>query len=146
VVDGGAEEALIRRVRDDGHRFPFGNRRPSVVTGPLVRREHRRIRTIRGPCVSKGSPVPMIFVDLPVTDLPRATAFYEAVGCVVNPAFTDRSSACLVPRGGGRPERLTGRRYRSIRRKARMSSASSPGSSCGAKWPPRGMVVYRTTS
>ena len=40
--------------------------------------------------------MPMIFVNLPVTDLPRAIAFYEAVGCVVNPDFTDQNAACLV--------------------------------------------------
>ncbi|RII94357.1 VOC family protein [Clavibacter californiensis] len=40
--------------------------------------------------------MPMIFVNLPVTDLPRATAFYEAVGCTVNPDFSDENAACLV--------------------------------------------------
>ncbi|MWJ23687.1 glyoxalase [Clavibacter michiganensis subsp. michiganensis] len=40
--------------------------------------------------------MPMIFVNLPVTDLPRAITFYEAVGCAVNPDFTDEKAACLV--------------------------------------------------
>jgi len=40
--------------------------------------------------------MPMVFVNLPVTDLPRAIAFYEAVGCTVNPDFTDQNAACLV--------------------------------------------------
>ncbi|WP_043673080.1 VOC family protein [Clavibacter michiganensis] len=40
--------------------------------------------------------MPMIFVNLPVTDLPRAIAFYEAVGCSVNPDFSDEKAACLV--------------------------------------------------
>ncbi len=40
--------------------------------------------------------MPMIFGTLPVTDLPRAIAFYEAVGCAVNPDFTDEKAACLV--------------------------------------------------
>ncbi|GAA3573372.1 VOC family protein [Microlunatus spumicola] len=37
-----------------------------------------------------------MFVNLPVTDLERAKAFYEAIGCRVNPAFTDHNAACLV--------------------------------------------------
>ena len=38
----------------------------------------------------------MIFVNLPVTDLDRSKAFYEAVGAVNNPAFTDETAACMV--------------------------------------------------
>lgn len=38
----------------------------------------------------------MIFVNLPVTDLPRATAFYEAVGAVRNPQFSDETASCMV--------------------------------------------------
>ena len=38
----------------------------------------------------------MIFVNLPVQDLPRAKAFYEAVGAVNNPHFTDATAACMV--------------------------------------------------
>lgn len=38
----------------------------------------------------------MIFVNLPVTDLDRSKAFYEAVGAVNNPAFTDDTAACMV--------------------------------------------------
>jgi len=38
----------------------------------------------------------MIFVNLPVTDLPRSKAFYEAVGAANNPAFTDDTAACMV--------------------------------------------------
>lgn len=38
----------------------------------------------------------MIFVNLPVTDLPRAKAFYEALGFTNNAQFTDDSSACMV--------------------------------------------------
>lgn len=39
---------------------------------------------------------PMIFVNLPVADLPRATAFYTAVGFALNPQYTDDTAACLV--------------------------------------------------
>ena len=38
----------------------------------------------------------LIFVNLPVSDLPRAIAFYEAVGAVKNEQFTDHTAACMV--------------------------------------------------
>ncbi|WP_264493076.1 VOC family protein [Rhodobacter sp. KR11] len=38
----------------------------------------------------------MIFITLPVTDLPRARAFYEALGFTINPKFSGPSSACVV--------------------------------------------------
>ncbi len=38
----------------------------------------------------------MIFVNLPVTDLKRSTAFYEAVGAVKNPAFSDDTASGMV--------------------------------------------------
>jgi uncharacterized protein len=37
-----------------------------------------------------------MFVNLPVTDLDRAKAFYEALGFRINPAFTDHNAACVV--------------------------------------------------
>lgn len=38
----------------------------------------------------------MIFVNLPVADVARSTAFYEALGFEKNPAFSNEQSACLV--------------------------------------------------
>ena len=38
----------------------------------------------------------MIFVNLPVTDLARAKAFYEALGFTNNAQFSDGDSACMV--------------------------------------------------
>ena len=38
----------------------------------------------------------MIFVNLPVTDLPRSIAFYAALGFNQNPQFSDESGACMV--------------------------------------------------
>lgn len=38
----------------------------------------------------------MIFVNLPVRDLPRAVAFYEAVGATKNAQFSDDTAACMV--------------------------------------------------
>ncbi len=38
----------------------------------------------------------MIFVSLPVTDLPASIAFYKALGFTRNPQFSDDASACMV--------------------------------------------------
>lgn len=38
----------------------------------------------------------MIFVNMPVADLARSKAFYEALGFVNNPQFSDDSGACMV--------------------------------------------------
>ncbi|MCE8053291.1 lactoylglutathione lyase [Halomonas daqingensis] len=38
----------------------------------------------------------MIFVNLPVADLERSMAFYEALGFTNNPHFTDETAACMV--------------------------------------------------
>jgi len=40
--------------------------------------------------------MPMMFVNLPVTDLDRAKEFYTALGFTINPAFTDHNAACVV--------------------------------------------------
>lgn len=38
----------------------------------------------------------LIFVNLPVTDLARSTAFYEAVGFTKNPKFSNEQASCMV--------------------------------------------------
>ncbi|GJE32527.1 VOC family protein [Methylobacterium oxalidis] len=38
----------------------------------------------------------MIFVNLPVRDVARATAFYEAVGASKNPNFSNDDASCMV--------------------------------------------------
>jgi predicted lactoylglutathione lyase len=38
----------------------------------------------------------LIFVNLPVSDLDRSIAFYEAVGATKNPQFSDHTAACMV--------------------------------------------------
>ncbi len=38
----------------------------------------------------------MIFVNLPVTNLEAAMAFYKALGFKNNPHFTDETAACMV--------------------------------------------------
>jgi predicted lactoylglutathione lyase len=38
----------------------------------------------------------LIFVNLPVADLDRSIAFYEAIGATKNPMFSDDTAACMV--------------------------------------------------
>lgn len=38
----------------------------------------------------------LIFVNLPVSDLPKSIAFYEAIGARNDPRFTDETAACMV--------------------------------------------------
>ena len=38
----------------------------------------------------------LIFINLPVADLARSVAFYEAVGAKKNPMFSDETAACMV--------------------------------------------------
>ncbi|MBL3698571.1 VOC family protein [Leucobacter luti] len=37
-----------------------------------------------------------IFVNITTTDLDRSKAFYTALGCEINPLFTDENAACVV--------------------------------------------------
>ena len=37
-----------------------------------------------------------MFVNLPVTDLEGAKAFYTAIGGTINPQFTDQNAACVI--------------------------------------------------
>jgi uncharacterized protein len=38
----------------------------------------------------------LIFINLPVSDLARATAFYQAIGAVRNEQFSDNTASCMV--------------------------------------------------
>ena len=38
----------------------------------------------------------LIFINLPVADLARSTAFYEAVGARKNEQFSDHTASCMV--------------------------------------------------
>ncbi len=38
----------------------------------------------------------LVFINLPVSDLARATAFYEAIGAVKNEQFSDGTASCMV--------------------------------------------------
>jgi len=53
-------------------------------------REHRQTPT-------GGNRMPkLIFVNLPVTDLRRSTAFYQALGAEKNEQFSDHTATCIV--------------------------------------------------
>lgn len=38
----------------------------------------------------------MVFINLPVTDLRRATAFYQSIGATKNEMFCDDTASCMV--------------------------------------------------
>jgi uncharacterized protein len=38
----------------------------------------------------------LVFINLPVTDLARATAFYQAIGAEKNEQFCDATASCMV--------------------------------------------------
>ncbi|CAN5488669.1 VOC family protein [soil metagenome] len=38
----------------------------------------------------------MVFINLPVTDLARATSFYQAIGASKNEQFCDNTASCMV--------------------------------------------------
>lgn len=56
----------------------------------------------------------MIFVNLPVTDLGKSIAFYEAVGGTRNPQFSDDTAACMVFSDTIHAMLLTHDKYRSF--------------------------------
>lgn len=37
-----------------------------------------------------------VFINLPVADLAKSTAFYEALGFTLNPMFTDENASCVT--------------------------------------------------
>ena len=59
-------------------------------------------------------PSRMIFINLPVTDLPRSRAFYEAIGATNNPQFSDDTAACMVVSDAIHVMLLTHDRWRSF--------------------------------
>lgn len=60
----------------------------------------------------------MIFVNLPVTDLARSTAFYEALGAVRNPMFSDDTTSGMALSDTIFLMLLTHPRYQSFTRRA----------------------------
>ena len=59
----------------------------------------------------------MIFVNLPVSDLKRADAFYQAIGATKNPQFSDDTASCMVFSDTIHAMLLTHDKYRQFSRK-----------------------------
>lgn len=38
----------------------------------------------------------LVFINLPVADLPEATVFFEAIGARKNPQFSDATASCMM--------------------------------------------------
>ena len=70
----------------------------------------------------------MVFINLPITDLARSTAFYEALGGTKNPKFSDETGACMVLSETIHVMLLTHEKYRNFTARpiadARASSAA----------------------
>jgi predicted lactoylglutathione lyase len=56
----------------------------------------RRVRPWTKPSEKEPFMAKMIFVNLPVSDLKRANAFYQAIGAVKNEQFSDDTASCMV--------------------------------------------------
>lgn len=67
----------------------------------------------------------MIFVNLPVTDLKAAMAFYEGLGFTNNPQFTDETAACMVWSDAINVMLLTHEKWRSFTNRPIPPSTSS---------------------
>jgi uncharacterized protein len=55
-----------------------------------------------------------IFVNLPVKDLDKSKAFFEALGCTINPQFTDETASCVVIGGNIYAMLITHEKYRTF--------------------------------
>ena len=69
----------------------------------------------------------MIFVNLPVADLPAARAFYEAVGATNDPRFTDDTAACMVLSDTIHVMLLTHEKYRQFTSKTIIDAKTQSG-------------------
>ncbi|MEU6703116.1 VOC family protein [Streptomyces wuyuanensis] len=66
-----------------------------------------------------------IFVNLPVKDLDKSKAFWEAVGYTFNPRFTDETAACMVVSDTIFAMLLTEARFKDFTRKDVADAATS---------------------
>lgn len=55
-----------------------------------------------------------IFVNLPVKDLEKSKAFFEALGCTINQQFTDETASCVVIGGNIYAMLITHEKYRTF--------------------------------
>jgi predicted lactoylglutathione lyase len=54
------------------------------------------VRSFHHHSLKKPAVTKQIFINLPVSDLPKAKALYQAIGAVNNPQFSDATTACMV--------------------------------------------------
>ena len=59
-----------------------------------------------------------VFINLPVADLPKSLAFYEALGFPRNPQFCDDTAACIVVSDAINVMLLTHAKFRAFTPKA----------------------------
>ena len=59
-----------------------------------------------------------LFINLPVADLPRSMAFFEALGFARNPQFSDDNGACIAVSEAVSVMLLTHARFRDFTPKA----------------------------
>ncbi len=75
----------------DGHHWEVMWMDVAAATAARLRYRLTFERISKEPVMAK-----MIFVNLPVSDLVRSTAFYQAVGGEKNPQFSDDTASCMV--------------------------------------------------
>jgi len=76
----------------------------------------------------------LIFVSLPVSDLKRADAFYQAIGAVKNTQFSDDAASCMVFSDTIHAMLMTHDKYRYFTSKR--SSTPGPQARCCSASPP----------
>jgi predicted lactoylglutathione lyase len=64
-----------------------------------------------------------IFVNLPVKDLEKSKAFFQALGCTINPQFTDETAASVVIGGNIYAMLHTHDKYRQFTSKEMIANA-----------------------
>jgi len=76
---------------------------PAMTEKNSVKKISKPCRTPHRPTVLGTEPpkkeplvTKLIFVNLPVSDLARATAFYQAIGATKNEQFSDHTASCMV--------------------------------------------------
>jgi uncharacterized protein len=87
VLRGG----LIRSAEVDRLKYSKGQKIPKPVSGPRW-----AVRPQAGTPPKDATMAKLIFINLPVGDLKRATAFYQAIGAVKNGQFCDDTASCMV--------------------------------------------------
>ena len=66
-----------------------------------------------------------IFVNLPVKDLEKSKAFFEALGCTINQQFTDETASCVVIGGNIYAMLITHEKYRTFTSKEIANAAKT---------------------